>query len=50
MMRRQLLECETPHENIDDCPTIEGTRNVSEILAPIPEQPSWTEKRKLSTI
>ncbi len=50
MMRRQLLECETPHENIDDCTTIEGTRDVSEILGPIPEQPSWIEKRYLSII
>ncbi len=50
MMRRQLLECQTPHENIDNCPTIEGTREVFEILAPIPEQPTWAEKRNLPTI
>ncbi len=49
-MRRRQLECQKPQENIDDCPTIEGTRDVSEILAPIPEQPNWTEKRKLSII
>ncbi len=50
MMRCQLLECQTLHENIDDCPIIEGARDISEILAPLPEQPTWTEKRKLSTI
>ncbi len=38
MMRHQLLECQTPHENIDDCPIIEGTRDVSEKITPIPEQ------------
>ncbi len=28
LMNRQLLENETPHEDSDDCPTIEGAQEV----------------------
>ncbi len=47
MMNRQLLENEAPHEDSDDCPTIEGAH---EVLAPIPEEKSWADKRKLYII
>ncbi len=47
MMNRQLLENETPREDSEDCPTIEGAH---EVLAPIPEEKSWADKRKLYII
>ncbi len=47
LMNRELLEDETPHEDIDDCPTIEEAHDVYEVLAPMPEQKTWADKRKL---